>query len=130
MGLADVVRKATSKIVPKTVIGLAKSTVTTTRMVKTRDAAARTVNTPTHPITDGRWFIVEVADAHVQRVWGINANVTAEATLPLTTDVKEDDVVKVTAGDLAGDVFEVDQIRRDYNGNVMSVALGPTGQTP
>ena len=130
MGLADTIRKATSKAVPKVLAGMAKSTVTTTRMVKTRDAAQRPVSTPTHPITGALWYVTEVADAHVQRVWGAGANVTAEAMVPIGTDVQENDVISITAGDLAGSVFEIDQLRRDYNGSNILIALGPTGQTP
>jgi hypothetical protein len=128
MSLRDTIRKATGAVVPKLLTGLAGSTVTTTRNVRTRDAAQRTVLTPAHPITGGSWYIKEIADAHVQRVWGATSGAQAEAAVPLGTDVAEDDVVTVTAGDFAGKVYEIEQLRHDPLGSRILIALGPTGQ--
>lgn len=130
MSLRDAIRKATAAVVPKLIgpDGFAASTVTTTRYAKGRDAAARATNTASHPITDGEWFIREIADGHAQRVWGSTSSASAEAMLPLGTDVADDDVVQVTAGDFAGHVYEVQQSRTDPNGSRIIVALGPTGQ--
>jgi transcription antitermination factor NusG len=61
-------------------------------------------------------------------VWGQTADVAAEATVPITTDVAENDVVQITAGDFAGMVYEVKQLRRNPLGNKIDVALGYTGQ--
>lgn len=130
MSLRDTIRNATAGVVPKLLGELAGSTVTTTRQTKTRDEAGRPANTPTHPITDGAWWITEIADAKAQRAWGIGSNASAQAVVPLGTDVQEDDVVRVTAGDFAGEIYEVEQLRRDPLGNRILVALGPTGQTP
>ena len=130
MGLADSIRAATSKVVPQVLEGMAKSTVTTTRYAKGRDAAARPSRTPSHPISGALWFVREVADAHVQRVWGTTSAAQAEAMVPLGTDVAEDDVVQITAGDFAGEVYEIEQLRRDPNGSRILIALGPTGQQP
>lgn len=130
MSLRDAIRKATAGVVPQIIgpAGFAGSTVTTTRYVKVRDAAARSSNTPTHPIVGGQWYIREIADAHAQRVWGLTSSASAEAQLPLGTDVLENDVVHVDAGDFAGHTYEVQQTRTDLNGSRILVALGPTGQ--
>ena len=130
MSLADAIRKATAGIVPKVLREFAKSTVTSTRYASTRDAAGRPSRTPSHPVSGAAWYVREIADAHVLRVWGTASTATAEAQVPLTTDVRENDVVQITAGDLAGNVYEVQQLRRDYNGNKIAIALGPTGQLP
>jgi hypothetical protein len=130
MSLADAIRKATSKTVPDVIEGMAKSTVTTTRYTKGRDSAARPTNTPSHPITAKRWWIREVGQAHVQRVWGQTADVQAQTTVRLGTDVADNDVVQVTAGDFAGNVYEIKQMIRQPNANKIDIALGPTGQKP
>lgn len=133
MNLGDVIQKATAGIVPQLIggeKGFARSTVTTTRNERTRDAAARPVTDPApgNPIQDAKWLITEIADGHVQRVWGVGSEASAEATVPLSSDVADNDVVTVTAGDFAGNVYEVEQIRRIPLGNVMKLALVPTGQ--
>jgi len=127
--LADAIRNATA-VIPDVLRSLASSTVTTTRYTKGRDAAQRPTQTASHPITGGQWKITEVADGHVQRVWGVTANVTMEAAVPIDTDVQENDVVSITAGDYAGTVLEIDQIRRLPLANKIDIALGPTGQQP
>jgi hypothetical protein len=129
MSLSDIVKSATAAVVPQTLEGLAASTVTTTRYVQTRDAANRPINTPTNPIVDGSWYITEIADAHAQRIYGLQSAAAAEALLPLDTDVKAGDVVRVTAGDYAGEKYEVEQFVRDPLANMRRVALAPTGKT-
>jgi hypothetical protein len=130
MGLRDTIKAAT-KVVPSILDQMAGSTVTTTRYVKTRDAAQRVVNTPTHPITGGDWYIREISTAHAQRVWGLQSAATAEAALPLGTDVADGDVVVITAGDFAGNKYEIEGggTRHDPLGNRVLVALIPTGKT-
>lgn len=129
MALRDAIKKATAKVVPKVLTDLASSTVTTTRYVKTRDAANRPINTPANPIVDGSWFITEIADAAVQRVYGLKSGAVAEALVPLGTDIAELDVVRVTAGDHAGQIYEVEQLLRDPLANMQRVALAATGKT-
>lgn len=128
--LAETIRNATAGVVPQLLTDLANCTVTTTRNLKTRDTAQRPTINPTHPISGGQWYVREVADAHVQRVWGATANVTMEASVPIGTDVQENDVVSITAGDFAGTVLEINQLRRQPLGNKIDIALGPTGQAP
>lgn len=129
MALRDVIIKATSKPVPKVLTGLAGSTVTTTRYTKGRDAAGRPTNTPGNPIVDSKWYIVEITAAQSQRGWGLQSAAAAEAQLPYGTDVADLDVVRVTAGFLAGEKYEIEQIRHDELASMLIVALAPTGKT-
>lgn len=129
MSLSDIIKSATASVVPSTLEGLAASTITTTRYVQTRDAANRPINTPSNPIVNGSWFIAEVADAHVQRVYGLQSAAVAEALVPFGTDVAFNDVVRVTAGDYAGEKYEVEQFVRDPLANMIRIALKPTGKT-
>lgn len=130
MALRDTIKAAT-KVVPQILKQMAGSTVTTTRYTKTRDAGQRVVNTPTHPIVAGSWYVREISTAHAQRVWGLQSAATAEATLPIGTDVADGDVVVITAGDFAGNKYEVEGggTRHDPLGNRILVALIPTGKT-
>lgn len=129
MALSDVIKKATAGVVPRVLADMAGSTVTTTRYTKTKDAANRPVNTPSNPIVDGKWFVTEIADAAVQRTYGLQSGAVAEALVPFTTDIAELDVVRVTAGDHTGQKYEVEQLIRDPLGNMIRVALAPTGKT-
>lgn len=129
MALRDVIQRATSAIVPKVLKDMAGSTVTTTRYAKTRDTAGRPTNTPSNPITNGTWFITEIADAVAQRVYGLNSAASAEALVPIGTDVADLDIVRVTAGDFAGEKYEIEQKVRDPLANMIRVALVPTGKT-
>lgn len=129
MSLHDIISDATAAVVPQTLTDLANSTVTTTRYVKGRDAANRVTNTPTNPLTDVQWWITEIADAHAQRVYGLQSQASAEAQVPLGTDVQQLDVVRVSAGDFAGEKYEVEQFMRDPLANMMRIALAPTGKT-
>lgn len=128
MSLRDTIRNATASVVPRTLAELAGSTVTTTRYAVTKDIAARPSHTPSNPITGAQWYIHEIAQGHAQRVYGETTSATAEAQVPLTTNVQAGDVVKVTAGDYVGAVYEIEQIRRDPLGNRTLVALGATGK--
>lgn len=132
MSLRDIVQKATAQVVPKLIgpDGFAGSTVTTTRYTATKDAAGRPARTPSTPISGAAWYVREVANAHVQRVWGITSGAIAEAQVPIGTDVADNDVVAITAGDFAGNVYEIERVKRDPLGNRILIALGPTGQTP
>lgn len=129
MALRDIIQNATASVVPGVLAGMAGSTVTTTRYTKTLDSANRPVNTKTNPIVDGSWWITEIADAVAQRVYGLNSAASAEALVPIGTDLEELDVVRVTAGDFAGEKYEIEQTMRDPLANMVRVALKPTGKT-
>jgi hypothetical protein len=129
MALRDIIKKATAQTVPKVLRELASSTVTTTRYAQTLGPGNRPVNATTNPIVDGEWFIQEITDAAVQRVYGLQSAASAEANVPLDTDVERLDVVRVTAGDFAGEKYEVEQFVRDPLANMTRVALAPTGKT-
>lgn len=131
MSLSDVIKDATAAVVPNLLEELAGSTVTTTRYVSTRDAAGRPVNTPSNPISGARWFIQEISSAHAQRVWGLQTAAVAEAMIPIGSDVADNDVVTVTAGDFGGNRYEIEGggTRRDPLANMITVALMPTGKT-
>lgn len=128
MSLRDTIRNATASVVPQVLTELAGSTVTTTRQAMGRDVAARPLGTPSNPITGARWYIREIAQGHAQRVFGQTSAASAEAQIALDADVQAGDVVKVTAGDFVGAVYEIEQFRRDPLGNRTLVALAPTGQ--
>jgi transcription antitermination factor NusG len=127
--LSAAIKRAT-RVVPTILTQMAASVVTTTRFTKGRDEAARPTNTPWLPIIDGSWYIREITDARVQFVWGQNSNAAYEAQVPLGTDVEDNDVVRVTSGDFAGLVAEVEQRRLDPLGNRIVLALAPTGKPP
>lgn len=129
MSLSDTIRNATSQVIPATLESLAASTVTTTRYSTALGTAGRPSTAKTNPITDAQWYISEITDAQTQRGWGLNSAASAEALIPIGADVQPNDVVRVTAGDFAGDTYEVEQLRRDPLANMVAVALKPTGKS-
>ena len=130
MALRDTIRRATAAVVPRIISGLAGSTVDTTRFSRETDAARRASRTPFNPLLGSKWFISELADARRSRVWGDESAATAEAMIPIGSDVEPDDVVEVISGDFAGSIYEIEQRQRVPLGNMILVALAPTQQIP